>query len=109
MVANSELRGCTVEYCNATMRGGGVYLDGGGVVEFCYVHTCQAPGTGVVQGYGGGVCIDYDGQVGHSHITQCAARCGGGLAIGHVPSEYPIAERIAEHVLPIDEAEVSYY
>ncbi len=90
MVGNSELRNCTVEKCNATMRGGGVYLDGGGVVEFCYIHTCQSPGVGVVQGYGGGVCIDYEGSVGHSHITNCAARCGGGLVIGHIPSEYPV-------------------
>ncbi|MBQ4507906.1 MAG: hypothetical protein II970_03315 [Paludibacteraceae bacterium] len=109
MVANSELRGCTVEYCSATMRGGGVYLDGGGTVEFCYVHTCQSPGMGVVQGYGGGVCVDYDGQVGHSHITNCAARCGGGLAICHVPAEYPIKERIKEHTLPIDNAPISFY
>ena len=95
MVGNSELRNCTVEKCNATMRGGGVYLDGGGVVEFCYIHTCQSPGVGVVQGYGGGVCIDYDGSVGHSHITNCAARCGGGLTIGHIPSEYPVDRGIS--------------
>ena len=95
MVGNSELRNCTVEKCNATMRGGGVYLDGGGVVEFCYIHTCQSPGVGVVQGYGGGACIDYEGSVGHSHITNCAARCGGGLTIGHIPSEYPVDRGIS--------------
>jgi len=95
MVGNSELRNCTVEKCNATMRGGGVYLDGGGVVEFCYIHTCQSPGVGVVQGYGGGACIDYEGSVGHSHITNCAARCGGGLVIGHIPSEYPVDRGIS--------------
>ena len=95
MVGNAELRNCTVEKCNATMRGGGVYLDGGGVVEFCYIHTCQSPGVGVVQGYGGGACIDYDGSVGHSHITNCAARCGGGLVIGHIPSDYPVDRGIS--------------
>ena len=95
MVGNSELRNCTVEKCNATLRGGGVYLDGGGVVEFCYIHTCQSPGVGVVQGYGGGACIDYEGSVGHSHITNCAARCGGGLVIGHIPSEYPVDRGIS--------------
>lgn len=95
MVGNSELRNCTVEKCNATLRGGGVYLDGGGKVDFCYIHTCQAQGVGVVQGYGGGACIDYDGEVSHSHITNCAARCGGGLAICHSPSEYPVDRGIS--------------
>jgi len=89
MVGNSELRNCIVERCNATLRGGGIYMDGGGVAEFCYVHTCQSTGVGVVQGYGGGVCIEHDGSIGHSHITNCAARCGGGLLIYHVKSEYP--------------------
>ena len=91
LVGNSQLRNCIVEKCNSTLRGGGVYLDGGGIVEFCYIHTCQSAGVGVVQGYGGGACIEYDGQVGHSHITNCAARCGGGLAICHIPSEYPLS------------------
>ena len=95
MVGNSELRNCIVERCNATLRGGGVYLDGGGVVEFCFIHSCQSAGVGVVQGYGGGACIEYDGQVGHSHITNCAARCGGGLAICHIPSEYPVDRGIS--------------
>ena len=109
LVANSELRNCIITNCSATMRGGGAYMDGGGVVEFCYIHTCQATGLGVVQGYGGGACVDYDGQVGHSHITNCAARCGGGLSICHVPNEYPIAKRIEEHIAPIDTAAISYY
>ena len=109
LVANSELRNCIITNCSATMRGGGAYMDGGGVVEFCYIHTCQATGVGVVQGYGGGACVDYDGQVGHSHITNCAARCGGGLSICHVPNEYPIAKRIEEHIAPIDTAAISYY
>lgn len=95
LVGNAELRNCTVEKCNATLRGGGVYLDGGGVVEYCYIHTCQSPGVGVVQGYGGGACIEYDGQVGHSHITNCAARCGGGLAICHLQGEYPVDRGIS--------------
>ena len=89
MVGNSSLRACTIERCNATMRGGGIYMDGGGSAEFCYVHTCQSVGVGVVEGYGGGVCIDFDGSIGHSHIQNCAARCGGGLCINHVPEEYP--------------------
>ena len=109
MVGNSMLKNCIVERCNATMRGGGVYLDGGGIVEFCKIMQCQSPGIGVVQGYGGGVCIDYDGQVGHCHIMSNAARCGGGLAICHIPGEYPVQERIAAHIMPGDTAQISYY
>ena len=109
MVGNSELRNCIVERCNATLGGGGIYLDGGGVVEFCYVHTCQSTGVGVVEGYGGGVLVDYDGQVGHSHITSCAARCGGGLSISHIHGEYPVQERIAAHIMAGDTARISYY
>ena len=96
MVGNSYLRNCIVERCNATMRGGGIYADGGGVIEFCYVQTCQATGVGVYEGYGGGVCIDQDGSIGHSHITNCAARCGGGLMIAHIPGEYPWEKRGSE-------------
>ena len=90
LVGNATLKNCIVERCNATLRGGGVYLDGGGIVEFCKIMRCQAVGVGVVQGYGGGACIDYDGQVGHSHIMSNAARCGGGLAICHITGEYPL-------------------
>ena len=80
MVKNAVLRNCVVEYCAATLRGGGVYMDGGGEMDRCYVHTCQASGIGVSQGYGGAVCIDYDGSVKHSYIIQCGARIGGGLS-----------------------------
>ena len=95
LVGNATLKNCLVERCSATMRGGGVYCDGGGIVEFCFIHTCQTIGIGVLQGYGGGACVEYDGQVGHSHITNCVARCGGGLAICHVPSEYPVDRGIS--------------
>lgn len=90
MVKNALLRNCIVQKCASTMRGGGVYMDGGGTVERCYINTCQASGVGVVQGYGGGAAIDYDGSVQHSYITQSAARVGGGLAICHSPGEYPV-------------------
>ncbi len=102
MVGNSTLRNCIVERCNATLRGGGIYADGGGEIDFCYVHTCQSMGVGVVEGYGGGVCIDHEGSIGHSHITSCAARCGGGLMISHVPDEYPWDVRVANPVLAQD-------
>jgi len=89
MVRNALLRNCIIHHCAATMRGGAVYLDGGGEVDRCYIHTSQASGYGMQQGYGGGVCIDYDGAVKHSYIIQNAARIGAGLAICHVPDEYP--------------------
>ena len=108
MVGNSTLRNCIVERCNATLRGGGIYADGGGEIEFCYVHTCQSMGVGVVQGYGGGVCIDHEGSIGHSHITSCAARCGAGLMISHVPDEYPWDVRVANPVLAQDTATAFY-
>ena len=90
MVGNSSMRGCIVERCSANMRGGGIYADGGGTIEFCYIHTCQSAGVGVYQGYGGGVCIDHEGSIGHSQVTSCAARCGGGIFISHVPEDYPV-------------------
>ncbi|MBQ9363677.1 MAG: T9SS type A sorting domain-containing protein [Bacteroidaceae bacterium] len=91
MVRNALLRNCIVHHCSAMQRGGGVYMDGGGEVERCYVHTCQATGYGMQQGYGGAVCIDYDGALKHSYVIQSAARIGAGLAICHVPNEYPEA------------------
>ena len=97
MVGNSSMRACTIERCNATLRGGGIYADGGGNIEFCYVHTCQTVGIGVYEGYGGGVCIDHEGSIGHSHITNCAARCGGGLLISHVPAEYPNVDDVSHY------------
>ena len=89
MVGNSSMRGCIVERCSANMRGGGIYADGGGTIEFCLIQACQSAGIGVSQGYGGGVCIDHEGSVGHCQITSCAARCGGGIFISHVPEDYP--------------------
>ena len=108
MVGNSSLRACTIERCNATMRGGGVYADGGGDIDFCYIHTCQATGVGVIGGYGGGVCIDHEGSIGHSQISSCAARCGGGLMICHVSDEYPWTERVAAPVLVPDTMTSNY-
>ncbi len=110
MVRNAMLRNCIVERCSASQRGGGVYLDGGGTVERCYVHTCQSAGVGVVQGYGGAVCIDYDGSVRHSYILQSAARIGAGVAICRANGDaydYPKASAIAQD--PTHPAEVSQY
>lgn len=108
MVGNCSMRACIVERCNATLRGGGIYCDGGGVIEFCKIMQCQSVGVGVVQGYGGGVCIDHEGSIGHSHIMSCAARCGGGLMISHVSDEYPWTERLADPVLTPDTMTSNY-
>lgn len=89
MVKGAVIRNCIIQYCAATQRGGAVYMDGGGEMERCYIHTSQVTGYGMQQGYGGGICIDYDGAVRHAYIIQCAARIGAGLAICHVPDEYP--------------------
>ena len=111
MVANSGLYNCIVEYCSSTLRGGGVYMDGGGSMDHCYVHTCQTTGVGIVKGYGGAVCIDYDGSVKHSYLTQSSARIGGGLAICHVPGEYPWEQRVRQRYgrEPGSEDPISFY
>ena len=89
MVKGSRLENCIVRRCASTMRGGGVYMDGGGEMEHCWVHTCQSTGVGIVQGYGGGVCIDYDGYVRYTYLNHNSARIGAGISICHVPDEYP--------------------
>lgn len=108
MVGNSSMRACIVERCYATLRGGGIYCDGGGEIEFCYVHTCQANGVGVVEGYGGGICIDHEGSAGHCQISCCASRCGGGLFISHVSDEYPWDKRVENPVLSPDTVTSNY-
>ena len=111
MVANAGLYNCIVEYCSSTLRGGGVYMDGGGCMDHCYVHTCQTTGVGIVKGYGGAVCIDYDGSVKHSYLTQSSARIGGGLAICHVPGEYPWEQRVRQRYgrEPVSNDSISLY
>ena len=89
MVENTFLRNCIIQKCQASQRGGGVYMDGGGSVDHCFIQQCQASGVAIAQGYGGGVCIDYNGSVTKSYMVQNAARIGGGLAICHTPNEFP--------------------
>lgn len=89
LVENATLSRCIIDHCEATMRGGGAYLDGGGLVDRCFIHTCQASGVGIMQGYGGGVCIDYDGAVTRSYIVNNSSRIGGGVSICHAPNDYP--------------------
>jgi len=111
MVGNSSLLNCVIYECAASLRGGGVYMDGGGTVDYCYIHTSEVTGVGIVQGYGGAVCIDYDGAVKHSFLTQSTARIGGGLAICHVPNEYPWKERVRQQYgrEPVASDQISYY
>lgn len=92
MVEGSYLRNCIVQRCQATLRGGGVYMDGGGEVDHCMIQQCQASGVAIAQGYGGGICIDYNGVVKNSYIVQNASRIGGGLSICHTPGEYPFED-----------------
>lgn len=89
MVKNSFIRNCIVRKCQAAQRGGGIYMDGGGEVDNCFIYECQTTGVAIAQGYGGGVCIDYNGSIKHSYMAQNTARIGGGLAICHSPGEYP--------------------
>ena len=81
MVGGAVLQNCVVQKNEATLRGGGVYMDGGGEISECHIHTNQVLGIGIIQGYGGGVCVDDKGSVKHSIIQNNVARMGGGLAL----------------------------
>ena len=81
MVKGAVLQNCVVQKNEATLRGGGVYMDGGGEISECHIHTNQVLGIGIIQGYGGGVCVDDKGSVKHSIIQNNVARMGGGLAL----------------------------
>lgn len=89
MVGRSVLRNCIVTDNMATRRGGGVYMDGGGLVEKCMISKNQCCGVGVTEGYGGGVCVDFNGRVRHSVIENNSSRIGGGLHMRHIREEYP--------------------
>ncbi|MBR4845091.1 MAG: hypothetical protein IKU98_01580, partial [Bacteroidaceae bacterium] len=81
MVENSVMTNCIVTHNVATRQGGGVYLDGGGEVDHCYIRYNQCLGIGIVDGFGGGVSIDGGGIVRHSQVVENVARMGGGLAL----------------------------
>ena len=89
MVRRARLERCVVTHCSATRGGGGVYMDGGGTMVNSRVTQCQSLGQGIIDGYGGGVCIGYDGTVEQSWIDHNVGRIGGGFAIYHSKSEYP--------------------
>ena len=96
MVEGASLVNCVVEKCLAMTNGGGVYMDGGGLVDNCYINTCQATGQSALQGFGGGVCINFDGAVTRSYIANNSANSGGGVAICHLQDEYPWHSRAKE-------------
>lgn len=86
MVANAVVRNCEVRHCDASRDGGGIYMDGGGHIEHTFVHDCQTLGTGVENGFGGGVCIDGGstpdlGVISRSAVCNNVGRVGGGLSI----------------------------
>ena len=96
MVSNSRLVNCIVTRCEANNRGGGIYMDGGGYVDNCFIHTNQTLGKETSEddgtnSYGGGICVDYDGTVLRSIITNNVAQRGGGLAILHEKENYPLS------------------
>ena len=91
MVGNSTVSNCEIYNCEATLRGGGIYMDGGGEVLKCHVYQCQALGQGIIDGYGGGVCVEYNGSVRKSYIERNVGRVGGGLAITYQEDNYPAA------------------
>ena len=112
MVEGARLSNCIVEKCLAVTNGGGVYMDGGGEIEGCYINTCQATGNSVLDGLGGGVCINFSGSVKRSYIVNNSGRSGGGLAICHLPNEYPWRSRAKEDGVPaqqINSSQINIY
>ena len=81
MVENSAMTNCIVTHNVSTRQGGGVYLDGGGEVDHCFIRYNQCLGVGIVDGFGGGVAIDGGGIVRHSLVVENVARMGGGVAL----------------------------
>ena len=80
----------------------GCTISGGYAAEFCYVHTCQATGYNVLDGLGGGVCINFEGAVTRSYIVNNSSRSGGGVAITHLQNEYPWRSRDREEGVPAE-------
>lgn len=64
-------------------------MDRGGMVKNCNIYDCQTLGIGVTDGYGGGVCMENNGALHKTVITNNMARVGGGLMIVYTPEEHP--------------------
>lgn len=93
MVRKSVLSNCIVRDCSASLRGGGVYMDGGGTVKGCNIYENQTLGLGVVDGYGGGICEDQNGVVKDTWVHNNVARIGGGIAMRYEPAEHPLSDK----------------
>lgn len=82
MVKGSTVSHCEFVNCDASRDGGAIYMDGGGTVDWSFVHNCQALGLGVLSGYGGAICMDGgEGKVLHTAMLNNVGRMGGALAI----------------------------
>ncbi|MBQ8191261.1 MAG: hypothetical protein IJZ45_05805 [Bacteroidaceae bacterium] len=81
MVQGSFLRNSIVTGNTSTRQGGGIYMDGGGEVDHCYIRYNQCLGVGIVEGFGGGIAVDGAGVVRHTVMAENVARIGGGLAL----------------------------
>ena len=64
-------------------------MDRGGTIRDCYIYQCQTLGMGVTDGYGGGVCMENNGVMRHTSVTNNMARVGGGLMIVYTPELHP--------------------
>lgn len=89
MVKHSTLRNCVIRNCSASRRGGGVYMDDGGTLKDCLIYSCQTLGLGIIDGYGGGLCMDNDGAVKRVLMNNNVGRIGGGAAIVYQPDDHP--------------------
>ena len=89
MVKKATLINSVIRNCSASRRGGGVYMDDGGTMRDCYIYNCQTLGLGIIDGYGGGLCMDNDGAAKRVFMTNNVGRIGGGAAVVYDPDDHP--------------------
>lgn len=64
-------------------------MDDGGTLKDCLIYSCQTLGLGIIDGYGGGLCMDNDGAVKRVLMNNNVGRIGGGAAIVYQPDDHP--------------------